>query len=250
MSKVELDAREGGLRVLTLTDPDRRNVIDAQMRDELLATVEAVAADREANALVVTGAGSAFCAGADLPAIFGDTSRSVATIREDLREVYACFLAVRSLAIPTIAAVQGPAVGAGLNLAMVCDIRVAGPRAKFAATFSQIGLHPGGGCTWFLVQTLGPERALKLLLDGGTLRGEEAVAAGLAGVYAEDPLATAVELARGYAGLDGRLSRDIKRAVAIAARDGLDATIDFEAWAQASSATGPKIRQFVAKFAK
>ena len=250
MSKVELDQRDGGLRVLTLTDPDRRNVIDQQVRDEMLAAVQAVEADPGATALVVTGAGSAFCAGADLPAIFGDTSRSVATIREDLREVYACFLAVRSLSIPTIAAVQGAAVGAGLNLAMVCDIRVAGPRAKFAATFSQIGLHPGGGCTWFLVQALGPERALKLLLDGGTVLGEEAVDLGLAGVYAEDPLATALELGRRYADLDGRLSRDIKRAVAIAAGHGLDATIDFEAWAQASSATGPAIQQFVAKFAK
>jgi enoyl-CoA hydratase len=250
MSKVRLEERDGGLRVLTLTDPDRRNVIDAQMRDELLGAVRSVGADPEATALVVTGEGSAFCAGADLPAIFGDASRSVATIREDLREVYACFLAVRSLAVPTIAAVQGPAVGAGLNLAMVCDLRVAGPRAKFAATFSQIGLHPGGGCTWFLVQALGPERALKLLLDGGTLVGQEAVEAGLAGVLADDPLETALELGRRYADLDGRLSRDIKRAVAIAARDGLDATIDFEGWAQASSATGPQIQQFVAKFAK
>jgi enoyl-CoA hydratase len=250
MIKVKLEQQEGGLRVLTLADPDRRNVIDQQMRDELLSAVQTIAADPEATAVVIAGEGSAFCAGADLPAIFGDTSRSVATIREDLREVYACFLAVRSLAIPTIAAVQGAAVGAGLNLAMVCDIRVAGPRAKFAATFSQIGLHPGGGCTWFLVQALGPERALKLLLDGGTVVGDETVRLGLAGVYADDPLATALELGRRYADLDGRLSRDIKRAVAIAARDGLEATIDFEAWAQASSATGPAIQDFVAKFAK
>jgi enoyl-CoA hydratase len=250
MSKVKLEQHEGGLRVVTLADPDRRNVINQEMRDELLATVQAVGADPEATALVVAGEGSAFCAGADLPAIFGDTSRSVAAIREELREVYACFLAVRALRIPTIAAVQGAAVGAGLNLAMVCDLRVAGPRARFAATFSRIGLHPGGGCTWFLVQALGPERALKLLLDGGTVAGEEAVSLGLAGVYAEDPLATALELGRRYADLDGRLSRDIKRAVAIAARDGLDATIDFEAWAQASTATGPAIGEFVAKFAK
>ena len=85
MSKVELDQRDGGLRVLTLTDPDRRNVIDQQVRDEMLAAVQAVEADPGATALVVTGAGSAFCAGADLPAIFGDTSRSVATIAPSTR---------------------------------------------------------------------------------------------------------------------------------------------------------------------
>lgn len=250
MSKVRLEHRDDGLRLLTLTDPDRRNVIDATMRADLLSAVTQVSDDAAASALVVTGQGSAFCAGADLPAIFGDTSRSVATLRDDLREVYASFLALRSLNIPTIAAVQGPAVGAGLNLAMVCDIRVAGPHASFAATFSRIGLHPGGGCTWFLVEALGRERTLKLLLDGGRVDGERAVAEGLAAVLDADPLAAALELGSRYAALENGLSRDIKRAVTIAARDGFDATLDFEAWAQASSATGPRIQEFVARFRK
>lgn len=250
MSKVRLNDEGGGLRVLTLDDPDRRNVIDGTMRAELLAAVTAVEQDREATALVVAGAGTAFCGGADLPAIFGDTSRSVATIREDLKDVYASFLAIRSLKIPTVAAVQGPAVGAGLNLAMVCDVRVAGPRARFAATFSSIGLHPGGGCTWFLVQALGQERALKLLLDGGSVDGSDAVRIGLAAVLEDDPLTAALELGKRYAALDPRLSRDIKRAVTLAARDGFEATLDFEAWAQASSATGPQIQKFVEKFRK
>jgi enoyl-CoA hydratase len=250
MSKVTLAAEDGGLRVLTLNDPDKRNSIDERMRTELLAAIVEVREDRDATALVVTGAGSAFCGGADLPAIFGDGSRSVATIRDDLRQVYASFLALRSLSIPTIAAVQGPAVGAGLNLAMVCDLRIVGPRAKFAATFSQIGLHPGGGCTWFLVQALGEQRALKLLLDGGTVLGPDAVAAGIAVSLEEDPLVAAVELGRRYATMDTQLSRDIKTAVRTAARDGFDAALEFEAWAQASSATKPAIQEFLERFRK
>ena len=248
MSKVRVDDEPGGLRVLTLDDPDRRNVIDQAMQDDLLAAVHRVRDDAGATALVVTGAGSAFCGGADLPALFGDTGRSVARLREDLHAVYASFLALRELAVPTLAAVQGPAVGAGLNLAMACDLRVAGPRASFAATFSRIGLHSGGGCSWFLVQSLGRERALRLLLDGGALSGREAVDQGLASTYAEDPLATALEMARRYAALDPQLSQDLKTSVRIADEGGFTASLEFEAWAQASSATKPQIAEAVARF--
>jgi enoyl-CoA hydratase len=249
-SKVRIDAEDGGLRVLTLDDPDRRNIIDAAMRQDLLDAAHAVRDDPAATAVVVTGAGTAFCGGADLPAIFGETGRSVAELRDDLRDVYACFLALRSLAIPTIAAVQGPAVGAGLNLAMCCDLRVAGPKASFAATFSRIGLHSGGGCSWFLVETLGRERALKLLLDGGALDGEQAVAQGLASTYADDPLEAALEMGRRHAALDPQLARDLKSSVRIAADDGFQASLEFEAWAQASSATKPAIQEVIARFRK
>lgn len=250
MSKVTLTAEDAGLRVLTLNDPDKRNIINDEMRKDLLDGIIRVREDPDATALVVTGAGSAFCGGADLPAIFGDGSRSVATVRDDLHQVYESFLELRSLAIPTIAAVGGPAVGAGLNLAMACDLRIAGPKAKFAATFSQIGLHPGGGCTWFLVQAMGEQRALKLLLDGGTVPGSEAVQEGLALSLEDDPLAAAVELARGYATMDSQLARDIKTAVRAAARHGFEASLELESWAQASSATKPAIQEFMARFRK
>lgn len=250
MSKVTLAAEGAGLRVLTLNDPDKRNIINEEMRKDLRDGIIRVREDPDATALVVTGAGSAFCGGADLPAVFGDNSRSVATIRDDLHQVYESFLELRSLSIPTIAAVGGPAVGAGLNLAMACDIRIAGPKAKFAATFSRIGLHPGGGCTWFLVQAMGEQRALKLLLDGGTVTGSDAVKEGLAVSVEDDPLATAVELARAYATMDSQLTRDIKKAVRAAARDGFEASLELESWAQASSATKPAIQEFMDRFRK
>src|SRR5690606_18295942 len=205
-----------GVRILTLTDPDRRNAIGPQMRDELAAAVAEVAADPDARALVVAGAGSAFCAGADLPAVFGGPERPEAEIRRDLQRLYRSFLAVAELSIPTIAAVQGPAVGAGLNLAMCCDLRIAGPEAVFAATFTKLGLHPGGGCTYFLVRALGRQRALEVLLDGGSLTAEQAVARGLALRIEDDPLAAAVAQATRYAALDPELVRDIKRATQLA----------------------------------
>jgi enoyl-CoA hydratase len=250
MSLVRVDEHEDGVRVITLDDPGRRNIIGPELQADLHAAVRRVQGDRDATAVVVAGAGSAFCGGADLPAIFGDTSRSVAQLRDDLHEVYACFLVLRELSVPTIAAVQGPAVGAGLNLAMSCDLRVVGPDASFAATFSRIGLHPGGGCTWFLVQALGKERALQVLLDGGALSGAEAVTRGLAATLADDPLAVATEMARRYAGLDAQLVADIKRSVQIADEGGLGASLEFEAWAQASAATKPAIQEFVSRFRK
>lgn len=250
MSRVELTGADGRW-TLTLTDPDRRNCLDDVTCRELGEAIDTVAAAEDVRTLVVTGQGKAFCAGADLPALFGDASeRAVGELRRHLHSVYDSFLRLRRLEIPTVAAVQGAAVGAGLNLAMACDIRIAGPHASFAATFSRIGLHPGGGCTWFLVDALGPQRAMALLLDGGSLDGRAAVEQGLALELAEDPLGRAHELADRWAGHDPALTRDIKTAVGIAASGDFDATLEFEAWAQASSATGPKIREVVERFRK
>ena len=249
MSKVEL-YRKDGRWTLTLNDPDRRNSIDAEMRDALGGAVAEVAADPGARTLVITGAGSAFCAGADLPAMFGETGRSVQEIRADLHRIYDSFLRVRALPIPTIAAVQGPAVGAGLNLALACDSRIVGPGARLIASFTKIGLHPGGGCTWFLTKALGPERALQMLLDGGSVDGPEAVRIGLAATLAEDPLEAAHERADRWADLDPSLARDIKTSVRTAERSDFAASLEFEAWAQASSATGPGIQAAVARFRK
>lgn len=234
-----------GVRILTLHDPDRRNAIGPDMRDALAAAVAAVADDADARALVVTGAGTAFCAGADLPAVFGGPERPEAQIRRELQHLYRSFLGVADLAIPTIAAVQGPAVGAGLNLAMCCDLRIAGPEATFAATFTRLGLHPGGGCTPFLVRALGAQRALAVLLDGETLTATEAVSEGLALRVAEEPLAEATTLAGRYARLDPDLARDIKRSVRLAEEAGFGPTLEFESWAQASTATKPAIREAV-----
>lgn len=247
MALVSLEAREGGVRLVTLTDPGRRNAMSAEMGAELIAACGAVRDDPQARVLVVTGEGTAFCAGADLPALFGP-ARPVTEMHARLGEYYRAFLTVRELALPTIAAVNGPAVGAGLNLALACDVRIAAASATFAATFTRIGLHPGGGCTWFLVQALGASRALRTLLLGDPLDAGQAVAWGLADGPHDDCVAAALDLAARFAAVDRDLARNVKRAVGIAVGSGLDATLEYETWAQAASATSPQLRQWVGRF--
>jgi enoyl-CoA hydratase len=159
--------------------------------------------------------------------------------------VYESFLKLLDLPIPTIAAVRGAAIGAGLNLALSCDVRLAAPDATFGAVFSRIGLHPGGGCTYFLTRLLGPQGAMRILLDGGSLDAEAALRHGLVSEIVDDPEASALALAERWARLDPTLARDIKRSVRLAVDDGFEATVEYEAWAQAASATRPEVQAVV-----
>src|SRR5690606_12256883 len=123
MSLVELTS-DGHVRTITLNAPDRLNALDWPLLEELRAAVDAVKNDGDARALVVTGAGKAFCAGVNLESLFGDTGRPVEVLREHLMNVYSSFLGIRTLTTPTVAAVHGAAVGAGLNIALACDVIV------------------------------------------------------------------------------------------------------------------------------
>lgn len=249
MPRTRLETPADGVRLLTLTDPKRRNAMGEEMGAEILAHAADLRADAETRVLVVTGEGSAFCAGADLPQLFGDAERPITQTHEALQRYYRAFLAVHELPFPTIAAVNGPAVGAGLNLAMACDIRVAGADAAFGATFARIGLHPGGGCTWFLVRALGASRALRTLLLGDTLDAERAVAWGLADGPEEDCRTAALDLAGRFARVDPRLAGHIKRSVGIAVEtDDLSAVLEYESWAQAASSSSDALRAWVDRF--
>jgi enoyl-CoA hydratase len=247
--KTHLGSPSDDVRLLTLTDPDRRNAMGDEMGAELLAHAAEIRRDSDARVLVVTGEGPAFCAGADLPALFGDPHRPVTDTHERLQSYYAAFLAIRDLPIPTIAAVNGPAVGAGLNLALACDVRIAGPDAAFGATFARIGLHPGGGCTWFLTQAMGGSRALQTLLLGDTIEAQRAVDWGLADGPEDDPLAASLQLAERFAKVEPQLARHIKRAVDLAvSTDDLGAVLEYESWAQAASASSPTLQTWVDRF--
>lgn len=249
MTKVRLDTLEGGVRLLTLSDPGKRNALGEQMSRELLAAFQALQAESNARALVITGEGDAFCAGADLPEMFGDADRTVTETHTSLHAYYQTFLSVRELEFPTVAAVNGPAIGAGLNLALCCDLRIAGPNARFGATFTRIGLHPGGGCTWFLVQAIGASRALRTLLLGEEIDTDQAVAWGLADGPTDDCVAAAIDLAGRFAALDPPLARHIKRSVGLAvSTNDLGAVVEYESWAQAASTSSPVLRAWVERF--
>ena len=174
--------------LITVNDPERRNAVTAEISAALRAAVDAAEASPEVHALIVTGAGKAFCAGADLTALGAATE-------DGLRGIYDGFLAVANCALPTIAAVNGAAVGAGLNLALAADVRIAGPAALFDPRFQKLGIHPGGGATWMLQRTVGPQVARASLLFGMRFDAEAAVRYGLALQIADDPVAAARELA-------------------------------------------------------
>ena len=241
--KIRIERHADGVRVLVLDDPAKRNAIGPEMRVELNDAAQQLADDADARCLVVTGSGSSFCAGADLVALFDIDGASLSDIRARQLSYYESFLWLRELPYPTIAAVNGHAIGAGLNFALACDIAVAGPNSKFGASFAKLGLHPGGGCTSFLTKRIGPGRALRTLLLGLTLDGPEAYAQGLADAYAEDPSAEAMSFAASVAALEPSLAQDIKRSVSVAASSPFDVSVNVESWAQAASSFNPGVRE-------
>src|ERR1700760_195807 len=182
---------ESGVARLTLNDPDRRNAVTRGMRDALLEAFDALEDGDAAKAVVITGAGSSFCSGADLGDLASATSAS-------LRYIYDAFLRVASSPLPTIAAVNGPAVGAGLNLALACDLRVASRSARFATGFVRVGLHPGGGNSWLLERAVGQQMMVAMTLFSEVLDGPAAAHYGLALRCVEDEALddAAVEIAR------------------------------------------------------
>lgn len=174
--------------VLTLSYPERRNAMNIELSGKLVEAVRAAAADDAVGAVVITGEDPAFCAGGDL----AELARADAAA---LHTVYAGFLAIAQCPLPTIAAVNGAAVGAGLNLALACDLRLAGPRARFDARFLSLGLHPGGGYTWMLQRLLGPQAAAALTLFGEVADAAEAARIGLVHRVVDDVVGAATELA-------------------------------------------------------
>ncbi len=205
---------EDRVATLTVNDPERRNAVTAEISAALRAAVDAAEADPGVHALIVTGAGKAFCAGADLSAL-GEATE------DGLMAIYDGFLAVANCALPTIAAVNGAAVGAGLNLALAADVRIAGPAALFDPRFQKLGIHPGGGATWMLHRAVGPQVARASLLFGMRFDAEAAVRHGLALEMADDPLAAARELAAGPAGAPREVVLATKASMRATANPGL-----------------------------
>jgi enoyl-CoA hydratase len=164
---------------LTLNNPDERNTLTAPMVAEITAAMDEIEANPNIGALIVTGAAPAFCAGANLGNLAEATGESLGVIYEG-------FLRIARSPLPTIAAVNGAAVGAGMNLALGCDLRIAARRAKFDTRFLQIGIHPGGGHTWMLRRITGPQAAFATVVFGEILDGVEAERIGLVWKCVED----------------------------------------------------------------
>lgn len=173
MSKILVDVADR-VAVVTLNDPKVRNTISHEMNDELIAAVDELESRDDVGALVLTGAPPAFCAGGNLEDLKN------ATHKNDLKRIYAGFLRIAHSSLPTIAAINGPAVGAGLNYALACDVVLVARSARFESRFLQIGIHPGGGSTWRLRRITDHQTTMAMTLFGEVISAERAVEIGLA----------------------------------------------------------------------
>jgi enoyl-CoA hydratase len=206
--------RADNVALLTLTREHKRNAITTAMVEELLEVLDAVEADPSVQAVVVTGQGKAFCAGAEL----GHLSKAAAgdeTAEQAVRSIYEGFARLRACPLPTVAAVNGPAVGAGMNLALACDVRLAGRRGVFSSKFLALALHPGGGHTWMMRQAVGPSATKAAALFGQDVSGAEAERIGLVWRCVDDELLIeqAMDLARGATSTPRDVSMAIKATI-------------------------------------
>src|SRR5829696_1595939 len=205
-----------------------------QLTEAWAAARADLTADREVRCVVVTGAGSAFCAGGDLSWLEEGGGLVVDGVRARMLPFYRTWLAVRDLEVPTIAAVNGPAVGAGLALALACDLRYAVPTARLSAPFTALGIHPGMATTWLLPEVAGLSVARELLLTGRPVTGADAVGSGLVnGTFpAETFLEGVLGVARTIASRAPVATRLTKVALASGGHASLDAALAWEAVAQ------------------
>lgn len=241
MAELRIDTVDR-VATVTIDAPDRRNALTLDLVDEIVAGVDSLEADPDVGAVVVTGAGRAFCAGADL-------SHLGTGQREGLERIYEGFLRIGRSPLPTVAAVNGAAVGAGVNLALVCDVIVAGTSARFDTRFLQLGLHPGGGHTWMLQRRIGPQAAAAMVLFGQVLDGPAAHRARLAwSCVGDDELLTvARELAAVAAAGPPDLVRRIKQTMAdVRSLDDHAAAVERELGAQIWSLGQPAFQERLA----
>jgi enoyl-CoA hydratase/carnithine racemase len=198
---------DGHLAELVLARPAARNAMTEEMGAEIERAVGAINATSEVRVVLVRGEGSAFSAGGDLGMLAARARMTETENQSAMRRFYASFLSVRAIRVPTIAVISGPAIGAGLCLALACDLRVAATGAQLAASFVRLGLHPGMGATWMLPRLIGVAAATELLLTGRSVDAEEALRMGLVNqVHEPDALVAAAHA----------LAQEIARAAPIA----------------------------------
>ena len=244
-----------GIVVLTLDNPDERNALSSQAQWEAVAAaVDRVQADPAARCLILTGAGSAFCAGGnvkDMKNRTGIAAGSPHQIRERYRNgIQRIPLAFQRLDVPAIAAVNGPAIGAGCDLACMCDIRIAAERASFAESFVRLGIIPGDGGAWLLQRVVGYARAAELTFTGETIDARTALDIGLVSrvVPGETLMDEARALAARIAANPGPALRMAKRLMNEARHQRLDSLLEMSAALQALAHHTPEHEQAVSAF--
>ena len=233
LKSLRLERPTPGVARLVLDDPGMRNAMSEEMTASWVRAVDHLAGDPTVRVVVVTGEGSAFCSGGNTSWIASEPDATPVQLRERMLPFYRAWLSVRRLEVPTIAAINGAAIGAGLALALACDIRYAARGAKLGVPFLKLGMHPGMATTYLLPDVVGPAAARDLLLTGRLVDADEALGLGLVSRVAEpaDLEAVALEAATGVAGTAPIASRLTKTALQ-RGHASLEACLDWEALAQ------------------
>ncbi|MFT3766791.1 MAG: enoyl-CoA hydratase/isomerase family protein [Minicystis sp.] len=242
-SRPVLVAIDGGVATVTLNEPARRNAMTPELGDALAAAAAGLRDDRSVRAVILTGAGGTFSGGGDLKMLERLRRASFDEARQFMLDFYARYLAVTDLAVPVVAAVSGAAIGAGLCVAMACDLCIVDSDAKLALNFVQLGLHPGMGATYLAPRRAGAQRAAELLLTGRRFDGAEAARLGIAleATLSGGATARATEIARQIAGAAPLAVRALKQELGIdreALRRALEAEASFQAESYGSADLG------------
>jgi len=227
MSLVLFERRQR-VAIVTLNNPDQRNPLDADMVQGLIDAIEAINRDPEISCAILAANGPAFCGGGNVKEMRDRTGLFAGT-PADMRRGYIhgiqrVPLAMYGLEVPSIAAVNGPAVGAGCDLAMMCDIRICAPTASFAESFLRVGLISGDGGAWFLPRVVGLSRAYEMAFTGNPITAEQGEKAGFISrvVPADQLLTESIALAERIAKQPPQALRMMKRLV----RDGLESSLN------------------------
>ncbi|WP_341928065.1 enoyl-CoA hydratase-related protein [Nocardioides psychrotolerans] len=234
LTHLRLERPSEGVALLVLDNPDMRNAMSDEMTASWVAAVDELAGDPSVRAVVVTGEGSAFCSGGNTSWIASEPDASVDHLRTRMLAFYRAWLSIRRLEVPTIAAINGAAIGAGLCMALACDLRFAATGAKMGLPFVKLGMHPGMAGTYLLPHVVGEAAAKDLLLTGRIVEGHEAQALGLVSrvmereSFLDDALAVAADIAA-TAPIASRLT---KLALADEGHRDVEACLQWEAMAQ------------------
>ena len=239
---------------LTMSQPEQRNPLTGNTAvEEFLAAVDKISTDPSARAVILTGEGPAFCAGGDIRKMkeqsFGDVNGM--RIREDYRQgIQRLPLALFNLEVPVIAAVNGPAIGAGLDLACMCDMRIASEKARFAESFVKMGIVPGDGGAWLLPRVIGLSRAAELSFTGRVIDAATALHWNLVSqvVEPEDLLPAANRLADEIAANPPQVTRMTKKLIREGMQMSLASLLDLSAAYQALAHQTADHREAVSSF--
>jgi enoyl-CoA hydratase/carnithine racemase len=231
---LRVDRPSDGVALVTLDNASQRNAMSDAMTESWVATVDELAADRSVRVVVVTGEGTAFCSGGNTGWIASEPDAEVDHLRSRMIAFYRAWLSIRKLEVPTIAAVNGPAIGAGLCLALACDLRYAAASANLGAPFVKLGMNPGMAATYLLPNVVGEAHARDLLITGRMVDAEESLRLGLVSAVRPDEtfLDDVLETAAGIAATAPIASRYTTLALRDGGHADFESAVQWEALAQ------------------